>query len=61
MIEGGDAIGEVPSFGWQKEERAEMWSSNSPGLLLAEEQWDLVGNSYAFGKREFLQQENIKQ
>lgn len=38
-----------------------MYSRDSPGVLLAEKQWDLVGNSYAFGKREFPQLEDVKQ
>lgn len=61
MIEGGDDVGEVPSFGWQKEESIEIYSCNSPGMLLVEKQWDLFGNSYTFGKREFPQLEDIKQ
>lgn len=38
-----------------------MYSSDFPGMLLMEKQWDLVGNSYAFGKGEFPQLEDIKQ
>lgn len=61
MIEGGDDVGEAPSLGWQEEESIEIDSCNSPGMLLVEKQWGLVGNSYTFGKREFPQLEDMKQ
>lgn len=60
MVEGGDGVGAAPPFSWQKSENTEMYSRNSPGRLVTEKQWDLVGNSYAFGKREFPQLEDIK-
>lgn len=53
--------GEGPSFSWQKSESMEIHSNKPPGRLLTEEQWDLVWNSSAFGKREFPLLEDIKQ
>ena len=60
-MKGGDDVGEVPPCCWQKSGSTLMYGSDFPGMLLMEKQWDLVGNSYAFGKGEFPQLEDIKQ